>query len=204
MTTRTIAVVTAGLSRPSSTRLLADRLAEATDRALRLYGEQVDVEVVELRDLAHDLTNNLLTGFPSDELAGALETVARADGLVAVTPIFSGSYSGLFKTFFDVLEDGTLAGKPVLVAATAGTARHSLALDFAMRPLFAYLRAVVVPTGVFGASEDFGSNAAGSLADRVDRAGRELADLVVGRRSSGPDDPFDNPTPFEELLSGGR
>ena len=200
---RTIAVVTAGLSRPSSTRILADRLAEATDRALRLYDEQVDVEVVELRDLAQDITNNLLTGFPSGGLEAAIRTVRDADALIAVTPVFSASYSGLFKSFFDVLEDGTLEGKPVLVGATAGTGRHSLVLEFAMRPLFAYLRAVVVPTAVFGASEDFGSNASGSLAERVDRAGRELADLVVGRRASGPVDPFDNPTPFEQLLSGG-
>lgn len=200
---RTVAVVTAGLSRPSSTRILADRLAEATDRALRLYDEQVDVEVVELRDLAQDITNNLLTGFPSGELEAAIRTVRDADALIAVTPVFSASYSGLFKSFFDVLEDGTLAGKPVLLGATAGTGRHSLVLEFAMRPLFAYLRAVVVPTAVFGASEDFGSNASGSLAERVDRAGRELADLVVGRRASGPVDPFDNPTPFEQLLSGG-
>ena len=200
---RTIAVVTAGLSRPSSTRILADRLAEATDRALRLYDEQVDVEVVELRDLAQDITNNLLTGFPSGDLEAAIRTVRDADALIAVTPVFSASYSGLFKSFFDVLEDGTLEGKPVLVGATAGTGRHSLVLEFAMRPLFAYLRAVVVPTAVFGASEDFGSNASGSLAERVDRAGRELADLVVGRRASGPVDPFDNPTPFEQLLSRG-
>lgn len=200
---RTIAVVTAGLSRPSSTRILADRLAEATDRALRLYDEQVDVEVVELRDLAQDITNNLLTGFPSGDLEAAIHTVRDADALIAVTPVFSASYSGLFKSFFDVFEDGTLEGKPVLVGATAGTGRHSLVLEFAMRPLFAYLRAVVVPTAVFGASEDFGSNASGSLAERVDRAGRELADLVVGRRASGPVDPFDNPTPFEQLLSGG-
>jgi len=200
---RKIAVVTAGLSQPSSTRLLADRLAEASDRALRLYGEQAEVEVIELRDLAHDITNNLLTGFPGADLAEALRKVTEADGVIAVTPVFSASYSGLFKSFFDVLETGALAGKPVLVAATAGTARHSLVLEFAMRPLFAHLRAVVVPTAVFGASEDFGSNAAGSLADRVDRAGRELADLVAGRQSSGPTDPFDNPTPFEQLLSGG-
>jgi FMN reductase len=200
---RTIAVVTAGLSRPSSTRILAERLAEATDRALRLYDEQVDVEVVELRDLAQDITNNLLTGFPSGDLEAAIRTVRDADALIAVTPVFSASYSGLFKSFFDVLEDGTLEGKPVLVGATAGTGRHSLVLEFAMRPLFAYLRAVVVPTAVFGASEDFGSNASGSLSERVDRAGRELADLVVGRRAAGPVDPFDNPTPFEQLLSGG-
>jgi FMN reductase len=199
---RTIAVVTAGLSQPSTTRLLADRLAAAADRALRLYDEQVHVEVIELRDLAHDITNNLLTGFPGDDLEAALRTVARADAVIAVSPVFSASYSGLFKSFFDVMEDDTLAGKPVLLGATAGTARHSLVLEFAMRPLFAYLRAVVVPTAVFGASEDFGSNASGSLAARADQAGRELADLVVGRQATGPVDPFDNPTPFEQLLSG--
>jgi FMN reductase len=198
--TRTLAVVTAGLSQPSSTRLLADRLAQATDRALRLHDEAVTVEVVELRDLAHDLTNNLLTGFPSEDLAGAIDTVTRADAVIAVTPVFSASYSGLFKTFFDVLDKDALAGKPILAAATAGTARHSLVIDFAMRPLFTYLHAVVVPTGVFAASEDFGSNAGGNLADRVDRAARELADLVVGTRTAGPVDPFENPTPFEQLL----
>lgn len=200
--TRTIAVVSAGLSQPSSTRLLADRLAEATDRALRLRGEEARVEVVELRDLARDITNTMLTGFPSRELEEATSVVAQADAVIAVTPVFSASYSGLFKSFFDVLEEGALAGKPVLVAATAGTARHSLVLDFAMRPLFAYLRAVVVPTGVFAASEDFGSTASGSLAERVEGAGRELADLVVGRQPGLAPDPFDNPTPFEELLRG--
>jgi FMN reductase len=200
--TRTLAVVTAGLGRPSSTRLLADRLAEATDRSLRLAGEQARVEVVELRELARDITDNLLTGFPSGDLSEALRTVTNADGLIAVSPVFSASYSGLFKSFFDVLEDGALEGKPVLMGATAGTSRHSLVLEFAMRPLFTYLRAVVAPTAVFGASEDFGSTASGSLAERVDRAGRELAGLLVGRRSIGPVDPFENPTPFEQLLSG--
>ncbi len=198
--TRRIAVVSAGLSQPSSTRLLADRLAAAVDRALRLHDETVEVEVVELRTLAHDLTDNLLTGFPSEALAEAIATVTRADGLVAVTPVFSASYSGLFKTFFDVLDKDALTGKPVLAAATAGTARHSLVIDFAMRPLFTYLHALVVPTGVFAASEDFGSSAGGALSERVDRAARELADLVVGSHVSGPVDPFENPTPFEDLL----
>ena len=201
---RTVAVVTAGLSQPSSTRLLADQLAAATDRALRLHGEEVHVEVVELRDLAHALTDNLLTGFPSGALAEAVDLVRGADALIAVTPIFSASYSGLFKTFFDVLEDGTLEGKPVLLAATAGTARHSLALEFALRPLFAYLRADVVPTAVFAASSDFGATGSGGdgsgLADRIDRAAGELADRVLRRGTTLPADPFADPTPFEDLL----
>ena len=217
--TTTIAVVTAGLSQPSSTRLLADQLAAATDRALRLgldrldhpggldHPEAVDggvrVEVIELRDLAHAITDNLLTGFPSGDLAGAVATVRDADAVIVVTPVFRASYSGLFKSFFDVLEDGTLEGKPVLLAATAGTARHSLVLEFAMRPLFSYLRADVVPTAVFAASEDFGATGpTGSLSARVERAARELADAVLGRPRSGPVDPFADPTPFEQLLGG--
>jgi FMN reductase len=202
--TVTIAVVSAGLSQPSSTRLLADQLAAATDRALRLSGEEVEVETFELRDLAHAITDHMLAGFPSGALAEAIETVRRADAVIAVSPIFSASYSGLFKSFFDVLEDGTLEGKPVLVAATAGTARHSLALEFAVRPLFAYLRADVVSTSVFAASEDFGTGgASSSLSERVERAGRELADAVAGRPRRRPVDPFENPTPFEQLLGRG-
>lgn len=205
MTGRTVAVVTAGLSQPSSTRLLADRLADAVDTALRLYDERADVVTIELRELAHPMADHLLTGFPSPELAQALATVTGADALVAVTPVFAASYSGLFKTFFDLVEPDALAGKPVLVAATAGTARHSLVLDFALRPLFTYLRAVVVPTGVFAATEDFGKTDAGQpLSARIERAGRELAELVAGRGRPGPTDPFENPTPFEQLLNAPR
>jgi FMN reductase len=196
----TIAVVTAGLSQPSSTRLLADRLAAATDRALRLHGEPPRVVVIELRDLAHAMADHLLTGFATGALAEALDVVRRADGLIAVTPIFSASYSGLFKTFFDLLDKDALEDRPVLIAATAGTARHSLALEHAVRPLFAYLRARVVPTAVFAASEDFGSSAAGSLSARVERAGRELAGAVRGAAPVAAPDPFAEPTPFEQLL----
>jgi FMN reductase len=153
-TPRTIAVVSAGLSQPSSTRLLADKLAAATAGQLTA-GTQVIT--IELRDLAHDIVNALLTGFPSPALREAIEQVLRADGLITVTPLYSGSYNGLFKSFFDVLEPGALAGKTVLIAATGGTARHSLALEHAIRPLFSYLRAVTVPTAVFAATEDWGA-----------------------------------------------
>jgi FMN reductase len=133
-----------------------------------------------------------------------METVSGADALIAVTPIFSASYSGLFKTFFDVLDKDALAGKPVLMGATAGTARHSLALEHALRPLFAYLRAVAVPTAVFAAAEDWAGSAGAdrALADRIERAAGELAGLVAGRAATaGPADPFADPTTsFEDLL----
>ena len=172
-----VVVISAGISVPSSTRILAESLGRATVEALSSSVELVETtatyDVIELRDLAHLLTDNVLTGFPTGALADAVRRVAEADAIIAVSPVYTGSYSGLFKMFFDVLEDGTLEGKPVLIAATAGTARHSLVLEFAMRPLFAYLRADVVPTAVFAASEDFG---AGSVRAQVgeQRPHREL------------------------------
>jgi FMN reductase len=152
MSTKKIVALSAGLSQPSSTRLLADRLVEATTRDLVGRGSFVEVEVVELRDLAHEVTDAMLTGFAPPALAEALEKVTRADGVIAVTPVFSSSYSGLFKSFVDVMDHKALTGTPVLIGATGGTARHSLALEYAVRPLFAYLQAVVVPTSVFAAN----------------------------------------------------
>lgn len=197
MRTADIAVVTAGLSVPSSTRLLADRLADATVSALRGHGVEARPQVVELREHARDLADHLVTGFPNADLRPVLDAVTGADGLIAVTPIFAASYSGLFKTFFDVVEEGALAGKPVLLGATAGSARHSLALDHAMRPLFAHLRAVAVPTGVLAAADDWGDR---GLAERIERAGAELADLVAGRAGTASADPFADVVPFEALL----
>ncbi|WP_018657082.1 FMN reductase [Actinomadura flavalba] len=202
MSERTLAVVAAGLGRPSTTRLLADRLGAAAAASLRERGDTVTLVPVDLRDHAHDLVDNLVTGFPGGRLRGVLEGVTGADGLVAVTPVFNASYSGLFKTFFDVLEPGSLEGRPVLLGATGGTARHSLAIDHAMRPLFAYLRATVAPTAVYAASEDWGGDA-DPLTPRVERAGRELADLVAGRAPAVASDPYDEPTPFADLLAGG-
>jgi FMN reductase len=205
MTTRTLAVVSAGLSTPSSTRLLADRLTAATVDALRERGVEATVEVVELREHARELADNLVTGFANESLREAVDTVSGADAVLAVTPIFSASYSGLFKTFVDVLDKDALAGTPVLIGATAGTARHSLALEHAMRPLFAYLRAVVVPTAVFAAAEDWGdSSAQEGLARRIDRAAGELAAALAQREPVEVVDPFEEPTPFAQLLADGK
>jgi FMN reductase len=201
VTARTIAVVSAGLSQPSSTRLLAGKLAEASARHLPAGTEVI---TIELRDLAHDIVNALLTGFPAPALREAIEQVVSADALIAVTPLYSGSYNGPFKSFFDVLDPGALAGKAVLIGATGGTARHSLALEHAIRPLFSYLRAVTVPTAVFAATEDWGA-AGGSgeaLTERIERAGAELAALVDRREPPAKADPYASVTPFDQLLHG--
>jgi FMN reductase len=173
--------------------MLADRLAAATVARLAADGIETELQTFELRDVAQDITNNMLTGFPSPKLDRVIEAVTGADGLIAVTPIFTTSYSGLFKSFFDVIDNRSLTDMPVIIGATAGTARHSLALDYALRPMFTYLHAVVVPTSVFAASEDWGSGAdeIKTLPDRIDRAAGELAALVAaGDRSSRLQDPF--------------
>ena len=202
-TARSLVVVSAGLGQPSATRLLADRLSAAVDRHLRDAGIEPAVEVIELREHAQDLTNNLLTGFPSPHLQAAIDAVLNADGLIAVTPVYSASFSGLFKLFFDVVARDGLAGKPSLIAATGGTARHSLAVEHAVRPLFAYLNAAVVSTGVYAATEDWGGaglSSTSSLAQRIDRAARELAAAMVARPHEPGVDPFDSPVPFDQAL----
>jgi FMN reductase len=204
MNTRKLVVVSAGLSQPSSTRLLADRLTTATVDRLREQDVDVIVKVVDLRELAHDITNNLLTGFASPKLQEAVDALADADGLIAVTPIFTTSYSGLFKSFIDVIDTSSLTDLPVLIGATGGTERHSLALDYAMRPLFTYLHAVVVPTAVYAASSDWGSDPSTSsgtgLSERIGRAAGELASLVRDSDRSGRvRDPFELPTGFSPV-----
>lgn len=204
-----IVAVSAGLSSPSSTRLLADRLAAATRERLETDQDRpVEVRVIELRDLAVDIAGNLVSGFPSATLEEAIGAVTEADGLIAVTPVFTASYSGLFKSFFDLVENTALTGKPVVVAATGGTARHSLVLEHAMRPLFAYLRAVTLPTSVYAASEDWGSSGdeyTEGLPARIRRAGGELAHAVTGGRAvSGASRALgldDEVVPFERQLA---
>ena len=201
--TRSLVAVSAGLQVPSSTRLLTDRLVAATERHLRDGGIDPVTGVIELRDHAQDLSNNLLTGFPSPTLQAAIDQVTAADGLIVASPIFNASYSGLFKTFFDVIEHDSLEGRPVLLAATGGTARHSLALEHALRPLFTYLGADTVRTAVYAASEDWGRSgvpADGSLVQRIDRAARELAGAMSVREPHARHDPFADPETIEQML----
>ncbi|CAJ1496430.1 CE1759 family FMN reductase [[Mycobacterium] holstebronense] len=174
-------VISGGLREPSSTRLLADRLGAAVRAELG----QVDIEVVELRHLARAITDAMLTGFAAPELEAVFDAIAGSDGVIAVTPTFNATFSGLFKSFFDVLPEQTLEGTPVLIAATGGTERHSLVLDHALRPMFGYLHALVSPTGVFAATADFGAD---GLDVRIAKAANDFSRLLQlcepGRRDT--------------------
>ncbi len=203
--TRRIVVIASGLSTPSSTRQLADRLAADAAGILTERGVDVEVRTFELRDLAHDITNHLLMGFAPPKLEEALDAVSKADGLIAVTPIFTTSYAGLFKSFVDVIDPQALTDLPVLIGATGGTPRHSLAIDYAIRPLFTYLHAIPVTTGVYAATSDWGDGGDGvrSLPDRIFRGAKEFADLVERTdRSELVNDPFALDRPTGHLIGG--
>lgn len=205
----TIAVVSAGLSEPSSTRLLADRLGAATLEALSadsaVAGDRVELRNVDLRPLAHEITDAMLTRFAAPALTTAMATVVEADAVVFVTPVFTAGMSGLAKSFLDVLDKDALTDMPALLGATGGTARHSLALEHGIRPVFAYLRAAVVPTGVFAATDDWGSDDAGTLDARIRRAGSDLAWMMrASRRQPQQADALPEVVDFASLLGGAQ
>ncbi|MCC6498177.1 MAG: NAD(P)H-dependent oxidoreductase [Propionibacteriaceae bacterium] len=194
-----LVVLTAGTGNPSSSRLLGERLADASVAALLELGVPAEVDHIELRTLAVELANHLATRLPGQALRAAFDTVCAADGVIAVTPVFNGSYSGLFKLFFDALDEGAMAGRPVLLGATGGTARHSLVIEHAMLPLFYYLKAPVAAHPVFAATKDWGT-AGGKLDRRVRRAAEAFALLVRGAAPGKGGDDFEV-VDFAELLA---
>ncbi|MFF8959825.1 CE1759 family FMN reductase [Streptomyces sp. NPDC014894] len=199
-----IAIITAGLREPSSTRMLADRLEASVRAELTRSGDTVESSFVELRPLGRAIVDATLSGFPTEPLEEAFGTVAGADGVIAVTPAFNASFSGLFKSFFDVLPEDTLDDMPVLIGATGGTERHSLVLEHALRPMFSYLHAIVSPRGVYAATDDFGSHESGAaLGDRVSRAAADYVRLVQGCGPRRARDPLtDDVAAMERLLQG--
>ncbi len=170
-----LAVVSAGTGDPSSTRLLADRTAERAAALAVGHGHTVTVSVIDLREIAADVSTALVSQLVTPKLQQAVTALGEADGIIAAAPVYKAGPSGLFTSFFHVLDNDLLIAKPVVLAATAGTARHALVADDAMRPMFAYLRTMTVPTSLFAAPEDWSDPA---LAKRIDRAARELVLLM--------------------------
>lgn len=171
----TLVVVSAGTGDPSSTRLLADRTAQRVAALAAEQDETIDIRVVDLREIASEVTTALVSQHVGPGLRAAMDAVAVADGIVASTPVYAAGPSGLFTSFFQILDTDTLIGTPVILAATAGTARHALVADDQMRGMFGYLRAMTVPTALFAAPEDWADKA---LTGRIDRAALELITLM--------------------------
>jgi FMN reductase len=173
-----LVVISAGVNEPSVTRMLADRIAQTSLEQLREQGSSGSVSVIELAPLAVDIARATVAGLRSDELRAAMDQIAHADAIIAAVPVYKAGISGLFKSFVDLLDNDLLIAKPVLLAATAGSSRHALVADEQMRPLFAYMRALTLPTSVFAAPEDWG---APEMGDRIRRSASELSALVRAR-----------------------
>lgn len=186
---RTVVVISAGLGVPSSTRMLADQIAADVQTRLSQAGAEPIIDVIDLRDYATDIANNMVSGYAGPALAAVIKRVEAADAMVAVTPTFSASYSGLFKSFFDVLDPKFIDGMPVLFGATGGSSRHSLVLDMAIRPLFSYLRANTMPTAIYASPEDWGASGTNTLERRIGQAAQELVTVLTGQRESAAGKP---------------
>jgi FMN reductase len=170
-----LVVVSAGTGHPSSTRQLTDRIAEKSLGLLEHAGTPATVNVIDLAPLAVDTARAAVAGFPGEEIQAAIDRLASADAIIAATPVYKAGISGLFKSFIDILDNDLIVAKPVLLAATGGTPRHALVIDDQLRPLFAYMRALTLPTSVYAAPEDWGTS---ELGVRIERAATELAVIV--------------------------
>jgi FMN reductase len=198
-----LTIISGGLREPSSTRLLADRLEAAVRTELAALEITAESSFVELRPLGRPIMDAMLTGLVAPALDSAFDTVASADGVIAVTPAFNASFSGLFKSFFDVLPPESLTDMPVAIGATGGTERHSLVLEHSLRPMFSYLQAIVSPTGVYAATEDFGAGQGSALAQRIAKASADFARLMHSCGAHQRRDMFaEEISSMEQLLSG--
>ncbi len=171
-----IVVINGGVSEQSTSRMLAERTAQATIERLREAGREASVSIIDLAPLATEIAGALVTSIPSERVSAAIENLATADGVIVSTPVYKAGVSGLVKSFIDILDNDLVVAKPVVLAATAGTARHAMVVDDQLRPLFAFLRAIPAPTSLFADPDDWGDPAFGK---RIKRAASELAALIV-------------------------
>jgi FMN reductase len=145
-----VVAVSGGLQRPSKAAGLAEHL-------LGLIADEFPCEtrLVELGQLAPQLAGAVRRSQLPDAAEDALAAVEQADVLVVVTPVYRGAYTGLFKHFFDFIDQDALVDTPVLLGATGGSERHALVIDHQLRPLFSFFQARTLPLGIYATDKDF-------------------------------------------------
>jgi FMN reductase len=160
------------LSSPSRTRALVDL---AVSRTARRFG--CTAATYEIADLQPSLGQAQSIAQLDSLSRMILDTILSADALVVGTPVYKGSFTGLFKHMIDLMDPAALAGKPVLLTATGGGSRHALVIEHQLRPLFGFFEAATLPTGVYAEPSDFheGQPASGALLARLDRAVDQFA-----------------------------
>lgn len=179
-----VVAVSGGVGFPSSTRRLTDALLQAVEQAAG--DNTVLTQTFEVRDLAVDVAHATVAGLPSPELDDALRAIEQADLVVTGSPVFRGSYAGIFKSLWDLVDPVAMRGKPVLLGATGGSMRHQLVIDQVLRPLFSYFGSLIVPTAVYAVTEDvdLGPTRAPELARRIEQAGADALRLVPAGAAS--------------------
>lgn len=144
------------------------------------------LEVLEIVNLASCIGAALAPSQLGEEGLKAIRSIEAADLIVAVTPVHKGSYSGLFKHLFDLVDHEALVGRPVLLAANGGSYRHSIVVDHQLRPLFAFFRALAIPSAIYAAEPNCASYAIepGPLRDRIDEAVGQAVELLLARQTA--------------------
>lgn len=166
------------------------RTSEVVRALLDAVAEHLDLEpdIIELADAAPLVLPTLTRADADAETEAVIRSIETADILVVGTPVYRASYTGALKHLFDLVHHDALAGKPVVLAATGGSAMHCLVIEHQLRPLFGFFRALTLPTAVYATEADFtdGVLTGAATLDRVDRAAREVAELVAGRPRTCP------------------
>jgi FMN reductase len=164
--------ISGSASRPSRTKGLVEAVMSAAAKDPRVTGTAYDIA-----DVLPELGQTLDARQAPPRLAALLEAIAAADALIVGSPVYKGTYSGLFKHLFDLVDPKVLRGKPVVISATGGSDRHALALDHGLRPLFAFFGADIVPTALYGVESEFTDYrpSGDALSTRIDRAAEELS-----------------------------
>lgn len=185
----TVVSITAGHAEASSTNRLGRQLGQRA--ADRLGTTSVELE---LRTFAEAIIRALVHRTDEPSVLAGIEAVRAADALVVVTPTVNASFSGLLKSFLDVLPPDSLRGLPTAIAATGGTKRHTLVLDQSVRPMLAYLRAVVLPSALFVTADEWdGAEPVADLSVRMDLVADELA--LFARATQPPAEGTEPPRP---------
>ena len=174
-----IVAISGSFRRPSKSRLLGEAVVAATSARMELTFESYDI-----LDAGSGLGAAFARQDLSEPAAAILTAIEGADAIVAVSPVYKGSYTGLFKHLFDFVSPEALVGKPVVIGATGGGHRHGLVVEHQLRPLFGFFSALTVPTSVYASDHEFAGNeiVEAAVRERIDQAAAQLAGLLLARR----------------------
>lgn len=156
MTAALNVIAVAGSSyRPSRTLVLAEELLAQLAEQLGSQGHTVNGQVIELGSIARSVGSALSRSELPADVEAQVKAIENADLLIVASPVYRGSYPGLLKHLFDLVDMNALIDTPVLLAATGGSERHALVIDHQLRPLFSFFQALTLPIGVYASEADF-------------------------------------------------